>query len=220
MGVAFVACALLAAAVWRWSGALPTGGIATRRPEGEDASLTADRRAAPVAAPQGARDAGSFRPPSATVHDRAVRDDIRARILAAWLSALPEVDSGFDAGLAAHIPMPVLDGGTVDPSYLRERISEDFVPMARACYEQLLGRRPDASGRALTEFVIIGDERLGGVVDEVTVQPGDGGLADEGFATCLRESMYTVAFRPPPGRGSLRVRYPFIFRPEDSGAAR
>nr|MBK7068918.1 hypothetical protein [Deltaproteobacteria bacterium] len=43
---------------------------------------------------------------------------------------------------------------------------------------------------------------------------------DSGFATCLRESMYTVAFRPPPGRGSLRVRYPFIFRPEDSGAGR
>lgn len=77
---------------------------------------------------------GASGPPSATVHDRAVRDDIRARILAAWLSALPEVDSG--------------------------------------------------------------------------------------FATCLRESMYTVAFRPPPGRGSLRVRYPFIFRPEDSGAGR
>jgi len=220
MVVAFVACALLAAAVWRWSGALPSGGIATRRPDGEGASLTADRSAASGTAPSGARDAGSFRPPSATVHDRAVRDDIRARILAAWLSALPEVDAGFDAGLAVHIPMPVLDGGTVDPSYLRERITEDFVPMARACYEQLLGRRPDASGRALAEFVIIGDERLGGVVDEVTVQPGDGGLADEGFATCLRESMYTVAFRPPPGRGSLRVRYPFIFRPEDSGAGR
>ncbi|MBP6833216.1 MAG: hypothetical protein KA978_20680 [Deltaproteobacteria bacterium] len=134
MVVAFVACALLAAAVWRWSGALPTGGIATRRPEGEDASLTANRSTPSGTASPGARDAGSFRPPSATVHDRAVRDDIRARILAAWLSALPEVDSG--------------------------------------------------------------------------------------FATCLRESMYTVAFRPPPGRGSLRVRYPFIFRPEDSGAGR
>ena len=151
---------------------------------------------------------------------RAVRDDIRARILAAWLSTLPEVDAGFDAGLALQLPMPVLDGGTVDPAYLRERIREDFVPMARACYEQLLGRRPNASGRALTEFVILGDDRLGGVVDEVSVQPGDGGLADEGFATCLRESMYTVAFRPPPGRGSLRVRYPFIFLPDDSGAER
>lgn len=220
MLLALVACALLAAVVWRWSGALPSGGIVTRHPAMEDAALTAERRAPPSEATPGARDAGSFRPPSATVHDRAVRDDLRARILAAWLLAMPEVDSGFDAGLRAQIPMPVLDGGTVDPSYLRERIREDFIPMARACYEQLLVRRPDASGRALAEFVIIGDERLGGVVDEVTVQPDDGGLSDEGFATCLRESMYTVAFRPPPGRGSLRVRYPFIFRPDDSGAGR
>jgi hypothetical protein len=220
MLVALVACALLAAAVWRWSGVLPTGGIGTPRPAGESASVTADRRSDPETASTVPRDAGSFRPPSATVHDRAVRDDIRARILAAWLSTLPEVDAGFDAGLAAQLPMPVLDGGTVDPDYLRERIREDFVPMARACYEQLLGRRPNASGRALTEFVILGDERLGGVVDEVSVQSGDGGLADEGFATCLRESMYTVAFRPPPGRGSLRVRYPFIFMPDDSGAGR
>ena len=217
---AFVASVLLAAAVWRWSGALPTGGVAMPLPSEERASVTADRGSSSVGSQEITRDAGSFRPPSSTVHDRAVRDDIRARILAAWLAALPVVDSGFDAGLAVQLPMPVLDGGTVDPAYLRERIQEDFVPMARACYEQLLGRRPDASGRALAEFVIIGDERLGGVVDEVSVQPDDGGLADEGFATCLRESMYTVAFRPPPGRGSLRVRYPFIFRPEDSGVAR
>ncbi len=217
---AFVASALLAAAVWRWSGALPTGGIATPRPTVESTAVTADRGSVSEAASTAHRDAGSFRPPTATVHDRAVRDDIRARILAAWLSTLPEVDAGFDAGLALQLPMPVLDGGTVDPAYLRERIREDFVPMARACYEQLLGRRPNASGRALTEFVILGDDRLGGVVDEVSVQPGDGGLADEGFATCLRESMYTVAFRPPPGRGSLRVRYPFIFLPDDSGAER
>lgn len=216
----FVASVLLAAAVWRWSGALPTGGVATTLPREERSAVTADRGPSSVGSQAITRDAGSFRPPSATVHDRAVRDDIRARILAAWLTTLPEVDSGFDAGLAVQLPMPVLDGGTVDPAYLRERIQEDFVPMARACYEQLLGRRPDASGRALAEFVIIGDERLGGVVDEVSVRPDDGGLADEGFATCLRESMYTVAFRPPPGRGSLRVRYPFIFRPEDSGTGR
>jgi hypothetical protein len=217
---AFVASVLLAAAVWRWSGALPTGGIATPRPTVERTAVLADRGSSSEAASTAPRDAGSFRPPTGTVHDRAVRDDIRARILAAWLSSLPQVDSGFDAGLALQLPMPVLDGGTVDPAYLRERITEDFVPMARACYEQLLGRRPDASGRALTEFVILGDDRLGGVVDEVSVQPGDGGLADEGFATCLRESMYTVAFRPPPGRGSLRVRYPFTFRPDGSDAGR
>jgi len=153
-----------------------------------------------------------FRPPSETVRDRALRDDLRRRILVAWSAQLSPPDAAAtDAGDALHLPMPTLDGGTVDPDYLRERIREDFLPMARACYEQFEARHPGVGGRSVADFVIVGDERVGAVVDEVRVDSGDGGLAEPAFETCMRESMYTVAFRPPPGRGSLRVRYPFRF---------
>lgn len=171
-------------------------------------------------APSSVRDAGTFAPPAATVHDRAARDEVRRRLFAAWAGQLAVEAGDVDAGDPLRAPMPTLDGGSVDPSYIRERIREDFVPMARACYEQLLARQPGVTGRAVAELVIVGDEGVGGVVDEVRVDTGDGGLAESGFDTCLRESMYTVAFRPPPGRGSLRVRYPFQFTPDPPDASR
>lgn len=214
MLVALVVCLVVAVAGW-WFGRVAGSldGPTTREREASAPSERPRSHPAPRAA-EVVDDAGAFRPPAATVRDRAVRDEVRRRILAAWVASLPE---GLDAGspdASTFAPMPVLDGGTVDPTYLRERIREDFIPMARQCYEQLLARQPGASGRAVTEFVIVGDERVGGIVDEVRVEPGDGGLSDPGFATCLGGSMSAVAFRPPPGRGSLRVRYPFTFSPD------
>lgn len=222
MAAAFVVFVAMGAAFW-WYGRdrAPTG--PRRPPPGVTAvtSVGVGGAGSSVTAPPGrAREVDGFRPLTGTVRDRAVRDDLRRRILAAWLESLPLADASVDASSARFVPMPTLDGGTVDPAYLRERIREDFVPMARGCYEQLLARHPDARGRTVTEFVIVGDERVGGVVDEVTVEPGDGGLSDEGFSTCLSGSMSAMAFRPPPGRGSLRVRYPFVFTPDPADASR
>ncbi len=164
--------------------------------------------------------AGAFTPPAGTVHDRAVRDEVRRRLLAAWVEGLV-VDAGESAD--ATVPfaaMPSLDGGAVDPDYLRARIREDLVPMTRDCYEHLLAQHPGVAGRATMAFVIAGDSRVGGVVDDVSVEASDGGLDDPAFTTCLRESMYTVAFRPPPGRGVVRVRYPLRFDADPADAAR
>lgn len=224
MAVAFVVFVAMSVGFW-WYGRAeaPTG---PRRPPAGVTAVTSvgvggvGAGSFATAPPRRAPDVGGFRPLTGTVRDRAVRDDLRRRILAAWLESLPLADASMDAGSALFAPMPTLDGGTVDPAYLRERIREDFLPMARGCYEQLLARHPGIGGRAVTEFVIVGDERVGGVVDEVTVEPGDGGLSDEGFSTCLSGSMSTMAFRPPPGRGSLRVRYPFVFTPDPADASR
>lgn len=200
-----------------------------RRAPGPDVPRLADAPPVTPAADVTSADPGApstradvdFRPPSGTVRDRALRDDLRRRILVAWSSQLAAPDAGAaDAGDALHLPMPALDGGTVDPDYLRERIREDFLPMARACYEQFEARHPGVGGRSVAEFVIVGDERVGAVVDDVRVDSGDGGLAEPAFETCMRESMYTVAFRPPPGRGSLRVRYPFRFEADAPDAGR
>jgi hypothetical protein len=220
MLVALVVCVVVVVAGW-WFGRVagmldrPT----TREREAAAPAERAGRERTERAPAVVVVDAAAFRPPAATVRDPAVRDEVRRRLLAAWAASLPD---GFDAGAvdaAAFAAMPVLDGGTVDPTYLRERIREDFIPMARQCYEQLLARQPGASGRAVTEFVIAGDERVGGIVDEVRVEPGDGGLSDPGFGRCLEGSMSAVAFRPPPGRGTLRVRYPFTFAPDAPDAS-
>jgi len=102
--------------------------------------------------------------------------------------------------------------------YIQERIRADFKPMAIKCYEELLAREPDAGGRAVMEFTIVADEKLGALVEDSAL--GDGGtLTDPRFSTCLRESMSGVVFEAPPKGGKTTVRYPLIFSPGDDDAA-
>ncbi|MFO0648239.1 MAG: AgmX/PglI C-terminal domain-containing protein [Polyangiales bacterium] len=205
--------------------------LATRAPpSGREAAHPTEAAAAPddpaestaraiAAAPVEARDAG-FAAPDHTVRDRATRDLVRAQIYRAWAEAMGDPTPAQVDPL--HAPMPTLDGGRVDPNYLRQRIREDFVPMAASCYEQYQRRAPGQQGRVVMRFVILGDVHAGGVVDEAELEGSDGGLGDGGtgdpeFATCLRESMMAMAFQPPPESGRLRVTYPFTFRPDDAG---
>jgi hypothetical protein len=105
--------------------------------------------------------------------------------------------------------------------YIQERIRSDFKPMAIKCYEELLARAPDAGGRAVMEFTIVADEKLGAVVEDTAL--GDGGtLTDPRFATCLRESLGTVAFEAPSRGGKTTVHYPLVFSPgpEEDAAAK
>jgi hypothetical protein len=164
-----------------------------------------------------------------TVRDRVRRDEVRRQIFLAWSHAASVTPTHAEAPAAdpLHAPMPTLDGGSVDPDYLRARIREDFLPMAAQCYDQWTARAPGASaGRVVADFVILGDEHVGGVVDEVTLEsperdagPDAAVLGDGEFQTCLRESMMAMAFQAPPGRGRLRVRYPFRFAPGDGGSS-
>jgi hypothetical protein len=168
-------------------------------------------------------------PPDRTVRDRARRDEVRRQIFLAWSHAASATQTHAEAPAADPLraPMPTLDGGSVDPDYLRARIREDFLPMAAQCYDQWTARAPGAAaGRVVADFVILGDEHVGGVVDEVTLEsperdagPDAAVLGDGDFQTCLRESMLAMAFQAPPGRGRLRVRYPFRFAPGDGGSS-
>jgi hypothetical protein len=215
---------LLAALVALW---LLTRGDAPERPRAatadpaaasapDDPGETSARARAPSS--EGPR-AADFAAPDHTVRDRATRDQVRAQIFRAWSAA----QGAPPTGDPLHAPMPTLDGGRVDPDYLRARIREDFLPMAQACFAQYERRAPGNGGRVVMRFVILGDPHAGGVVDEAELEAldggvGDGGTGDPEFATCLRESMMAMAFAPPPESGRLRVTYPFAFRPGDGGA--
>lgn len=153
-----------------------------------------------------------------TVRDRAVRDDVRRRIWTAWNARGPAVaPPGADP---LHAPIPARDE-PLDAEYLRARIREDFIPMARVCYDSFLIRHPNVGGRVIMDFTLVAESNVGGVVDEADVHGPevDGGPArdevwDREFLTCLRESMLTVAFRAPPQSGRLRVRYPISLAPD------
>lgn len=217
--------ALIAAFVaWRLRASRGVERASAREPAAPppESSAAPDRDAlAPPAAPDAARPVAA--PLDHTVRDRALRDEVRRAIYAAWAAST----SGRPGAAAPppadplHDPMPQRDGGGVDPEYIRERIREDFVPMARVCYEQYLARQPGRAMQTTASFVIVGDRHVGGVVDEVELSAPDGGLGDREFDTCVRESMAAMAFRPPPGDGRVRVRYPFRFSPEepDDGGA-
>ncbi len=164
-------------------------------------------------------DAGVLRE---TVHDARVREEMRRKIFEAWASD-DTAEKEARAASPAHVPMPELSDGGVDPAYVRERVREDFFPMARECYGAFLDQRHDAgrtdvNGSIVMKFTIVGDEKVGGVVEEASL--GDAGtLTDETLATCFRESMMSMAFRPPPRRGQVTVEYPIAFADDDDDAA-
>lgn len=116
-----------------------------------------------------------------------------------------------EPGAPARLPEKV---PALSPSYIQERMREDFKPMAIKCYEELLARSPDAGGTAKLAFTIVADDELGAIVEDVSLGEGTT-LTDGSFATCLTESMTTVRFAAPKTSGKTTVHYPFLFSPGD-----
>ena len=148
-----------------------------------------------------------------TISDPRVREALRKRILAGWAEeGPPEQAAAAKAG--RFIPAPASNGERMDPKYIQEVVRGDFFPMARKCYEELLTRKDAASGRVEMSFTIVADEKHGGIVEDAGVD-SDGGVADEKMDTCMRESLSTLAFRPPAHGGYVTVVYPIVFAPGD-----
>jgi hypothetical protein len=150
-----------------------------------------------------------------TIHDRHVRDELRKRILAGWAAeGEPEVAAAAKQG--RFVPAPEgPDGGRMDPAYIQDVVRGEFFPMAKKCYEELLTRKKKAKGRMEMSFTIVADEKQGGILEDVVADHGDGGLADEKMTTCMRESMSSIAFRPPAHGGVVTVVYPITFSDDD-----
>jgi hypothetical protein len=98
--------------------------------------------------------------------------------------------------------------------YIRRTVREQYFPAARACYGELLERQPTAGGKVVLEFAIVGDGDAG-VVDRVALRDDKDAITDPEFQLCMRESMYTAVFEPPPpGAGETTVVYPVMLAPE------
>lgn len=149
-----------------------------------------------------------------TVRDPRVRDELRKRILAGWAAeGEPEVAAAAKQG--KFIPAPAGEGGgRMDPDYIQEVVRGEYIPMAKKCYEELRARKKGAKGRIAMSFTIVADEKLGGIVEDVEVE-SDGGVADDKMTTCMRESMSTLAFRPPAHGGYVTITYPIEFSDDD-----
>jgi hypothetical protein len=120
---------------------------------------------------------------------------------------------------------PYRDGPPPEPSpedarrrdYIKRTVREQYFPVARECYGELLARQPRAGGRVTLEFDIVGDGDAG-VVDRVSLRDQDDGedsIEDPEFRLCMTESMYTAVFEPPPpGANETTVVYPVMLAPE------
>jgi hypothetical protein len=63
------------------------------------------------------------------------------------------------------------------------------------------------------QFGIAGDEEVGGVVDEASIDPSST-LTHPDLGECMRESMMSLTFPAPEGGGRVAVTYPFEFSPQ------
>lgn len=97
--------------------------------------------------------------------------------------------------------------------YVQRTMREQYYPVARDCYEELLGRDPKARGKVVLEFAIVGDGDAG-VVDRVATREDEDAIDDPEFVMCMRESLYTAVFEaPPPGASETTVVYPVMLEP-------
>jgi hypothetical protein len=112
------------------------------------------------------------------------------------------------------IPDPDAGGTKVDPAYIQKRVREDLFPLAKGCYVTALEKKPRLAGKLAVYFKVIGDRKVGGVVDEVKIL-GDTTLDDAEMQDCVRQSMMSVTFDAPPDDGALTVVYPILFSPDE-----
>ncbi len=145
--------------------------------------------------------------------DRQRRDAMRELIYRAWSQTPPPEGTAAAAAPSAKV---------LDKDYIRSRIREDYIPLAKDCYEQGLKKNPKLAGKIVADFSIVGNKNVGGIIDEVAFDR-DGGttLGDPDVLECLKQSLYSVTFEPPPDDGKVTVTYPISFSPDapDAGDA-
>lgn len=116
------------------------------------------------------------------------------------------------------VPTPApLGSSTLDKEYIRDVVRSDFYPMARQCYESALVSNPKLSGKLVVFFTIVGDEKVGGIVESAELVEGTT-IDDPQLTQCFAESMKTVAFKAPRKGGMVTVKYPFEMTPDEPQA--
>jgi hypothetical protein len=152
------------------------------------------------------------------VRDAAKREELRTRLLAAAAENEAHAQAEHEHPAAAPPSRGQRETNDIEEfgRFVAQAIREDFVPMARECARDLSRRKPGAHGTATVAFELLGDSKIGGVVNEAEVLKQGSTLRDADFETCVRESLYGVYFDPPPAGGRATLRFPVTLF-EDGG---
>jgi hypothetical protein len=187
--------------------------LGRRSPDGEQAPPAHD-------AAQGAAELDASAQAETPADARRRADELRARIHALIVRAKLEAGAELVADAqraprAAPSASPTRAELLVD-RYLRAIAREEFLPMASACYGDLVKHSPNARGKVLLHIVVVGHPAAGGVVDSVQLDSGST-LDDPQLMDCLVESMLALSFgAPPEGQARLEFDYPFEFPDSDA----
>lgn len=132
-----------------------------------------------------------------------------------WAAARARIRRALDAHTAAREASPRIDAPdepqqTLDKKYIQHTVRTEVLPLVRECYNMLLDRDSEIAGRVVLQFTIMGDEAVGGIVEEVSFGE-DSEIRDPSFRECLAETMRSTVFAPPEGGGRVVVKYPFVF---------
>jgi hypothetical protein len=221
LGALFLVSVLAASLLWIALQARPKHAKTVRHGDDEVVRPETDERVAlpPPSVVAHAPSPGDAEPrtlPDGTIVDRQRRDAVRQQLLAAHP---PEPEPSTPESAAAAAPsIPPLDAleipGKLDPKYIQDRIHEDYFPLARGCYDEAAKRKPGLRGRLAMHFKIVGDQKIGGIVENAHFGEGTD-IDDPEFRTCMRESLLSVAFKAPDEGGEVEVEYPIEFSPGD-----
>jgi len=86
--------------------------------------------------------------------------------------------------------------------------------MALGCYEDAEKRTPGLRGRIVLHFAVVGDSKIGGIVESADVLDAST-IRDPMMIDCMRESMLSMTFPPPKQGGFVTVEYPIEFSPDE-----
>ena len=137
------------------------------------------------------------------------RDEMSARIL----DALESRRSSSAPSADDEEERVEKDLGTLDKDYIRDVVKTQVIELVQECYQNGLENDPKMAGKIVLEFEIMGDESVGGVVDQVIVKD-ESTLVDPDMRECVAESMGSAIFDPPEGGGTVKVTYPMVFEVE------
>jgi hypothetical protein len=183
--------------------ALPGAAMLAPDPEGEPAAADSTPAVSAVA-----RGAGTHRT------DRASRDALHRQIL----DALERRGVPREAAPVEPKDQPVDTPGLMnrlgdDKAYLGDILQDDFMPLVDECYQLALERTSALAGRITLRFEIVGDESVGGVVEDVEFTDQNQ-ISDPELLECVRETTFSLVFPPPRGSGREGLQLDMHFEPD------
>jgi RNA polymerase sigma factor (sigma-70 family) len=101
-----------------------------------------------------------------------------------------------------------------DQDYVRDAMRA-LLPMVVDCYKQARITHPALAGTLVVNFTIEGEPGIGGVVTESAIDPEQSEIKDPDLGQCVEETMFALEIDPPTNGGTVKVSFPFTFRPKE-----